>query len=152
MVWIGLAGVVFIGAVLLFISLGWEEDIPATPTVAPTPTPTPTPDPFQIVNISGYEMVVVPAVSFEMGAESSTFPDQAPVHTVYLDEFYIDRYEVTNKQFAFFVEDTGYRTDAEKLGYSFDARAQDIIDGADWLHPAGPRTDIDGLEDHPVLE
>ena len=46
-------------------------------------------------------MVVVPAGEFEMGdsfAEGSS--DELPVHDVYLDEYYIDKYEVSNKQYA----------------------------------------------------
>ncbi len=38
-----------------------------------------------------------------------------PVHTVYLDAFWIDQTEVTNEMFARFVESTGYVTDAEKV-------------------------------------
>lgn len=36
---------------------------------------------------------------------------------VYLDDFYIDQYEVTNAQFQKFVKETGYVTDAEREGY-----------------------------------
>ena len=36
--------------------------------------------------------------------------DELPVHTVYLDVFYIDRYEVTNALYKKFIEATGHRT------------------------------------------
>jgi formylglycine-generating enzyme required for sulfatase activity len=43
--------------------------------------------------------------------------DKHPQHKVYLDDFYIDKYEVTNAQFKKFVEATGYVTDAERKRY-----------------------------------
>ena len=43
--------------------------------------------------------------------------DEHPQHKVYLDDYYIDKYEVTNAQFKEFVEATGYVTDAERKGY-----------------------------------
>jgi len=55
-------------------------------------------------------MMLVPAGSFRMGNETGAGePDEYPVHTVYLDDFYIDKYEVTNAQYRRFVKETGYR-------------------------------------------
>ena len=48
------------------------------------------------------EMVYVPAGEFQMG--SNEIMDATPRHTVYLDAFYIDPYEVTNAQFKAFVD------------------------------------------------
>jgi len=48
--------------------------------------------------IKGGEMVKVPAGEFTMGSNSGD-SDEKPVHRVYLDEFYIDKYEVTNEQY-----------------------------------------------------
>jgi len=53
-------------------------------------------------------LVLVPAGEFQMGAADGP-ADQRPVHLVYLDSFYIDKYEVTNAQYAEFLIDTGYR-------------------------------------------
>lgn len=63
------------------------------------------------------DMVLVPAGEFVMG--DSTYYDwtfllayniyDGPEHRVYLDAFYIDKYEVTNEQYKKFVEETGYR-------------------------------------------
>lgn len=58
-------------------------------------------------------MVWIPAGKFMMGSYSG-MPNEAPVHEVELDGFYIDETEVTNRQFRAFVDATGYVTDAEQ--------------------------------------
>ena len=63
-------------------------------------------------------MVLIPAGEFLMGSpEGEGAFDEHPQHKVYLDAYYIDKYEVTNAQFKEFVEATGYVTDAERKGY-----------------------------------
>ena len=63
-------------------------------------------------------MVFIPAGEFLMGSpEGEGVFDERPQHKVYLDDYYIDKYEVTNAQFKEFVEATGYVTDAERKGY-----------------------------------
>jgi formylglycine-generating enzyme required for sulfatase activity len=57
-------------------------------------------------------MVWVPGGAFWMGSED--FPDAQPVRRVTVDGFWMDRTEVTNAQFARFIEDTGYKTIAER--------------------------------------
>jgi len=53
-------------------------------------------------------MVLVPAGEFTMGStENGTMSDETPVHQVWLDSYYIDRYPVTNSQYREFVLDTG---------------------------------------------
>jgi len=54
-----------------------------------------------------WEMVLVPEGNFTMGSNSS-FPDESPEHQVYLKDFYIDKYEVTNFQYAIFCQQTGH--------------------------------------------
>ena len=56
----------------------------------------------------GSEMMLIPAGSFEMG-EHLDGMSNAPVHTVTLDEFYMDSREVTNGQYGVFMEQTGHR-------------------------------------------
>ena len=64
------------------------------------------------------DMVLIPAGEFLMGSpEGEGAFDEHPQHVVYLDAYYIDKYEVTNAQFKEFVEVTGYVTDAERKGY-----------------------------------
>lgn len=50
-------------------------------------------------------MVLIPAGKFMMGSEDA--PDTKPVHEVYIDAFYLDKYEVTNAQYKRFCDDTG---------------------------------------------
>jgi len=93
----------------------------------------------------GKEMVRVPAGVFLMGDEK---------REVSLDAFWIDRTPVTNAEFAQFVEATGYETTAERrgTGRAYQGGAWNDVKGADWRHPAGPKTDIQGLMDHPVVQ
>jgi hypothetical protein len=60
-------------------------------------------------------MVLIPAGPFIMGSDSDD-PDEAPQQEADMPAFEIDLFEVTNAQFAAFVEGTGYQTDAEKGG------------------------------------
>ena len=53
-------------------------------------------------------MVMIPAGEFQMGSAEGD-DDEEPVHTVYLDAFYMDIYEVTNAQYYNFVEAIGHR-------------------------------------------
>lgn len=64
-----------------------------TPTESIPPTEVPAPDEFTDAN--GVAMVFVPAGNFIVGSEQG-YDDEKPVHTVYLDDFYIDKFEVTN--------------------------------------------------------
>ena len=53
-------------------------------------------------------MVLVPAGEFTMGSiENGTMGDETPVHDVWLDAYYIDRYPVTNSDYREFILDTG---------------------------------------------
>ena len=47
-------------------------------------------------------MVLIPAGEFEMGSDKGA-PNERPVHTVYLDTFYMDTHEVTNAQYKAFI-------------------------------------------------
>ena len=67
---------------------------------------------------------------------------ETPVHDVELAAFFIDRTEVTVEAFARFVEATGYRTEAERFGWSgvFDPATREWgpVNGATWRQPDGP--------------
>jgi formylglycine-generating enzyme required for sulfatase activity len=62
------------------------------------PTPTKTPDPSDYMDQAGIRMRLVPAGSFVMGSDKGQ-ADEAPMHTVHLDAYYIDTYEVTNASY-----------------------------------------------------
>ncbi|WP_167268389.1 formylglycine-generating enzyme family protein [Paenarthrobacter ilicis] len=116
--------------------------------------------------------VMVPAGSFLMGdsfGEGYPADGETPVHPVDLDGFRIDSTAVTTRQFAVFVEKTGYRTEAELYGTSavfhllVEAQERDIlgpaagapwwltVKGADWAHPTGPQQHWSETPDHPVV-
>lgn len=99
----------------------------------------------------GADMVLVPGGPFYMG--SNRIDDEMPVHTVNVAPFYIDRFEVSNRQFARFVAATHYVTDAERKGFSivFTAGNPAIVRGADWRQPSGPGSAIQAYPDYPVV-
>ena len=98
-------------------------------------------------------MALIPAGTFLMGSRDKA-PDEAPVHEVALAAFWMDRHEVTVAEFAAFVAATGYRTEAERFGWSgvFDAARGEWTraDGADWRRPEGPGTSAP--PDEPVTQ
>jgi formylglycine-generating enzyme required for sulfatase activity len=102
--------------------------------------------------------------------------DSTPIHEVEVEGFWMDRTPVTNAQFARFAKETGYLTVAERPDYgdrpgqylepgSFVFRPRpgitdyknhqlwwDFVPGASWRHPEGPHSNIDGKDDHPVVQ
>jgi formylglycine-generating enzyme required for sulfatase activity len=66
-----------------------------TGTYTPTTTPTATPIPGVIRDSKNVEMVLIPAGEFVMGSNKG-YIDEKPIHTVFMDAYYIDKYEVTN--------------------------------------------------------
>lgn len=104
-----------------------------------------------------------------MGAEGEGFAadGEGPVRTVQLSAFEIDRYAVTNADFARFVAASGHVTEAEAYGWSFvfegflaapkayravpAARWWRQVFGANWRQPEGPGSAVDARLDHPVV-
>lgn len=103
-------------------------------------------------------------------AEGFPADGEGPVREVRLDPFYIDPYAVSNEQFARFVAETGYVTEAERFGWSFvfhsfvsESVHKDemtkapgtpwwlAVHGAYWRQPEGRDSTIEGREDHPVI-
>jgi len=62
----------------------------------------------EIIGKDGAPMVLIPAGEFEMGSNDGG-DDEKPAHTVYLDAFYMDKYEVTNALYKKFMDATGYK-------------------------------------------
>ena len=124
------------------------------------------------------DMVWIPGRPFLMGSNNH-YPEEAPAHEVRVGGFWIDIYTVTNAQFARFVEATGYVTAAERPANSADypgakpellapssvvfhkpRQRVDLrnhhnwwryVPGADWRHPDGPGSSLEGRERHPVV-
>ena len=63
---------------------------------------------LRIIGDDGAEMILISAGNFKMGRDDGS-TDERPVHTVYVDAFYIDKYEVTVGQYKRFIEATGHR-------------------------------------------
>jgi sulfatase modifying factor 1 len=115
--------------------------------------------------------------TFWMGSDRH-YPEEAPEHQVRVDGFWIDRFPVTNREFSQFVTETGYVTFAEippnpesypgalpemlYAGSSVFIKPRQRVNmdlynwwqflrGADWRHPFGPTSSLEGLEMHPVV-
>jgi formylglycine-generating enzyme len=123
-------------------------------------------------------MAWVPGGSFLMGSDRH-YAEEGPVHKVSVRGFWMDTHTVTNREFARFVEATGYVTLAEKPASpeSYPGAKPELlvpssvvfrktegpvdlrnhlnwwtyVAGADWRRPRGPESSIDGLDDHPVV-
>ncbi len=98
-------------------------------------------------------MILVPAGKFTMGNRNGE-PDEQPTHSVDVDDYYMDLYEVTNARFSAFVKVTNHKTDAEKKGYGWiwqDLEPQKV-NGASWKDPRGDKTGIKKIMDHPVVQ
>ncbi len=133
-------------------------------------------------------MVWIEGGTFNMGAaEQCNTRDAQPFHTVQVDGFWMDETEVTNDQFAAFVDATGYVTLAERpvdweemkkmLPPGTPKPSDDMlqpgslvftppdhpvmlndysqwwswVNGANWKHPSGPGSNLDGKGNHPVV-
>jgi formylglycine-generating enzyme len=123
-------------------------------------------------------MVFVPGGSFAMGSDRE-HPEERFSHVVRVDDFWIDRNEVTNAQFKEFVKATGYVSLAERgldpkthpsMSEDLTApgsvlfiqptkldRGGDItqwwqyVKGANWREPEGPGSSIEGKDSYPVV-
>lgn len=97
------------------------------------------------------ELVALAGGKFVMGDPEGE-PDEAPKE-VEVGPFRLMRFEVTNRQFAAFVAVTGHVTDPERKGFGWVWPGRwERSAGADWRHPFGPESTIDGAEDHPVVQ
>ena len=119
---------------------------------------------------SAEDMVRLDGGRFAMGSEDADVvaPDgEGPVRPVILDAFYMDRYPVTNTQFAEFVKATTHRTEAESFGWSFVFEGHLTrpegdhpiglhwwrkVEGAVWNHPEGPASTLEGRGNFPVVQ
>ncbi len=100
-------------------------------------------------------MVLIAGGEFLMGSDRSPYASERPAHRVRVSSFWMDQTEVTNRQFAAFVEATNYQTTAERQGWSYVFNLQSnqwaIADGASWRSPEGPPSHWRGRENQPVV-
>lgn len=123
-------------------------------------------------------MVAIPAGDYQVGSDRF-YPEESPPRQVSIDSFEIDLAPVTNAEFQQFVDATGYQTVSERppdptlypdlppeeqipesvvfipppptVDRSQPLSWWALIAGADWRHPQGPDTSLDGLMQHPVV-
>jgi formylglycine-generating enzyme required for sulfatase activity len=125
---------------------------------------------------SSGEMVWIPEGKITMGAIDGA-PDEQPMHDVKVRGFWMDKTEVTNEQFARFVKETGYITVAERKpeiaeGATVSPERREpgawvftppktadasseiwrYVPGANWRHPEGPASNIEGREKYPLVQ
>ena len=123
-------------------------------------------------------MAFIEGGSFTMGA-GAVYPDEMPAMQSVVEDFYMDRHEVTNLQFSGFIEATGYVTVAQKVpnaddypdiptelltaGSAVFVKLSQAVgaatfmnwwhftEGASWKNPSGPDSHIEDKEDFPVI-
>ena len=94
-------------------------------------------------SVSGTEsMVLIPAGEFQMGSDTNS-DHESPKHIVYVDAFYMDKYEVTNAQYAAFLNNAKKKESEHRMSFGFYYRGQiKPINGKFYVRP--------GYENHPV--
>lgn len=122
-------------------------------------------------------MVWIPGGSFTMGSDNH-YPEESAVEAVEVTGFCMDQHEVTNQEFSQFVAETAYVTVAERPLSAADypqltevqRQAGSLVfqspesqrpipelswwhwtPGANWQHPEGPNSDLEGRENYPVV-
>ena len=123
------------------------------------------------------DLIPIPGGTFTMGSDDH-YPEEAPAHRVSVEPFALCATAVTNRDFAQFVAETGYRTVAERpleqvppgkpvrstdpgswvfTGTEGPVALTDFTQwwrwtpGASWRHPEGPASDVTEREFHPVV-
>lgn len=114
-------------------------------------------------------IVAIPGGSVTVGTDQPLFPQdgEGPRRRVMLRPFRIDAHQVTNRRFAAFVAATGYRTEAERFGWSYVFHAfldpahlapapegtpwWRAVEGAHWAAPEGPGSTVEDRLDHPAV-
>jgi formylglycine-generating enzyme required for sulfatase activity len=121
------------------------------------------------------EQVWIEGKTFTMG-DDQNYREERPAHKVTVDGFWIDAHEVTNAQFREFIEDTGYVTVSERIPnpeeipgappemlkpgsgtFTPPGKGERITSwwsytpGANWKHPDGPGSSIEGMDNYPVI-
>ncbi|GJD19751.1 hypothetical protein RIVM261_047070 [Rivularia sp. IAM M-261] len=122
-------------------------------------------------------MALIPGGSFSIGSDNSGYVEELSASDVSVSSFCMDRYEITNAQFAKFVKATGYITVAERplskqqfalsdeellpgsLVFQMPQSVKQVsfpswwqwVRGANWQHPFGSGSTITNKENYPVV-
>jgi len=117
--------------------------------------------------------ILIPEGEYLIGSKQPK-KDEKPEQMVYLKPIYFSRFPITNGLFEIFVEKTGYKTTAEKVGYGtvyfgrFEKKKDEItglitstwnsslycktVEGACWYQPSGPKSTLYNKRNHPVVQ
>ncbi|MGD8981835.1 MAG: SUMF1/EgtB/PvdO family nonheme iron enzyme [Desulfobacterales bacterium] len=117
--------------------------------------------------------ILIPGGEYIIGSKHPK-KDEKPEQMVYLEPFYFGRFPVTNGLFEIFIEKTGYKTTAEKVGYGtvyygrFEKKKDETtglitstwnsllyyktVEGACWYQPSGPKSTLYNKRNHPVVQ
>jgi len=101
------------------------------------------------------DMVFVKGGTFTMGSPTSEKDRDSDEtqHQVTLSDFYIGKFEVTVLQFKAFIDDNGYRTDADKSGWSYvwNGSSWEKKNGVNWKSDVNGNTRSQSEYNHPVI-
>ncbi|MBN1364357.1 MAG: formylglycine-generating enzyme family protein [Syntrophaceae bacterium] len=91
------------------------------------------------------DMVFVKGGEFIMGSNDGDV-DEKPLHKVYVDDFYMDKYEVTNAQYCRFLNEKGNQSEGGRTWLDIGSAARKIV------RQSGQYVPKSGYADHPVIE
>lgn len=118
------------------------------------------------------DQVLINGGVFTMGTDNPILPQdgEAPARQVKISDFLMDKFEISNTDYAKFVADTGYVTETERFGDSFvldillseEVKSEITqavmnspwwlpVKGASWKHPEGKESTIAERMSHPVV-
>ena len=109
------------------------------------------------VNGVTFEMIAVKGGTFTMGGTteqgSDAGSDEKPTHRVTLSDYYIGKFEVTVGLFRTFINETNYRTDADKEGWSYvwTGSSWEKKNGVNWKCDANGKVRSSSEDNHPVI-
>jgi len=153
---------------VLLCAVGWlgacsEESFERTDTSVPSAA---------CIDTAPDMRTTIPAGRFVMG-EDPRYPEEGPAREVAVSRFAMDVHEVTNAEFAAFVDATGYSTLAEQDPQPLPGAPPEMLEpgsavfqvptsdnpnwwrwvvGANWQQPEGPGSSIEGREEFPVVQ
>jgi len=119
------------------------------------------------------QYILIPEGEYIVGGKHPKKNEKAE-RKVHLSPFYIGKFPITNSLFEIFIEKTGYRTTAEKIGYGTvyhgryrrkvdektgletltwsSALVNKTVQGACWYQPLGPGSTLHNKKNHPVVQ